>query len=447
MRLFLFFMLFSSALGWDAKAQVTSLDQALVLAYQNNPSLQAQREALKVVDEQMAQAISGYRPTITGNWEKGRYESRFGTNPSASADTETQALQVRQPLFSGLETVYSVSAAEANIQAQRQALKDAEQNTLLDTATAFADVIRTRKLVDLGLKNEEVLRSHLKASNDRFRVGEVTRTDVAQSESRLATATSQRVQAEANAASAEATFERIVGQKMAREAVADMVQLSLPETLAAAIELAQKENPSLRQRQFNRDAAEETIGVQRSQLLPKVDLVGTMQRQNDLATSFGTIDTRNDSLVVGVSIPLYESGSSWSRTRAARKELEKTKFDAMDVGNRVQESVVKAWEDWQAARATNTSNQTAIDAAKTALVGATQEYLYGTRTTLDVLDAEQELFQAQVNLVTSQRNEVVAQCNLAVLVGNFTAAGLKLPVEIYDPQVHYDNNKYKILGY
>lgn len=428
-----------------AQAEIMTMQEALVNAYRFNPELSAQREALKAVDERVPQAISGFRPNARASWDRGKARNSSNGGPTRTSDRDNRNLEVRQSIFSGLGTMYAWDAAEFDVQAQRQSLKNSEQNILLDAATAYVDILRTRRLLDLSKKNEEVLKKHAQATDDRFAVGEVTRTDTAQSASRLALAVSERVQAEANAAIAVTTFERIIQDRPAGEIALDFPALMIPETLEEAISIARGNNPTLLQRQFTQESAKENIGLQRSQLLPSVDVIGTMNRTE--GSQFFNGSFREDRVLMNLSVPLYESGSVYSQTRQAKRQHEQAKYDALDTGNRVAEAVTRGWEQWLAAKATIEATETAISAAQTALEGVTQEHLYGSRTTLDVLDAEQELFQTQVNLVTAQRNEAVAQFNLAVLIGNFTATDLKLPVEIYNPEEYYNDNKYKMLGF
>lgn len=443
-KIFLGSLLIAGFMASPAMAEIATFQDALVSAYKNNPGLEANRQELKARDEKVAQAISGFRPSVTLSGEKGRERSSLADANYSIGDSDSRAVQVTQPIFSGFGSVNSVRLAEAQVEAQRASLLGSEQDILVAAATAFADIIRTRKLVELGKKQEEVLARHLQATRDRFSVGEVTRTDVAQAESRLATSTSDRVQAEANAAIAEANFERITRDKAAVELSQDLPMVDVPDSVDDAINLAQESNPALLQRISSEEAAEHNIGVQRSQLLPNLSLQGSSERIK--GNRLGGSKYRDDSVVLSLKVPLYDSGIAFSKTREADSQHEQAKFETTDTANRVREAVIKGWEQWQASLISIESSQAAVTAAETALNGVEQEYLYGTRTTLDVLDTEQELFQTQVSLITAMRNEVVAKFNLAALIGRFNAKNLSLPVEVYNPEEHYNNTKYKMLG-
>ena len=439
--------LFFAGSSVDAQADMLYFDESLVHSYMHNPDLQAERELLKATDEGVAQAVSGFRPSVTAAYGRGNQRVSVGGATANYSHTDNRSIRLDQPLFRGFGTYHSFKSSKAQVQAQRHALKNAEQNTLLDAATAYVDVLRTRRLLELSSKNEAVLSKHLKATRDRFSVGEVTKTDVAQAEARLSLATSERVQAEADVEIANSTFERIVldipGEKL--EAHRDVYDL-LPSLLDEAIDLARENNPTLLQQLRTEDAARYTIGVQRAQLYPTVDLVGSVRRDEGNA-QFSNQNFRSDSITVNVNIPLYQSGRVYSLVRQAKRQHSQTALETRDTLNRVREAVTRGWEQLDASKATIKATSDAIKAARLALEGVEQEHLYGARTTLDVLDAEQELFEAEVNLTTAERNEAVAQYNLAVLLGNFTVETLALPVEPYDDEAYYDDNAYKMLGF
>lgn len=444
-RNFLLALTIGSCFPMPSFAEIATLQDALIGAYKNNPELEGDRQGLKAKDERVSQAISGFRPNLSLSGEKGRERTSMSGAAYTEADRDSRSVQLVQPLFSGFGSVNSYLMAENQVKAEKAALMGSEQNILVAAATAYADVIRTRSLVELSKKNEEVLTKHMQATKDRFSVGEVTRTDVAQSESRLATATADRVQAEANETIAESTFERIIGEKPAAELSADIPQFDLPATVDEALKISQSDNPGLIQKDNSEKAAEYNINVQKSQLLPSLNLRGTMSRVN--TPQFGSTKYRDDSVVLALNVPLYDSGLAYSKTREAKAQHQQAKFDVMDTSNRVREAVIKGWEQWQASISNIDSSKKAVEAATIAVDGVQQEYLYGSRTTLDVLDTEQELFQAQTSLVTATRNESVARFNLASLLGRFDAKTLKLPVSIYNPDQYYDNNKYKMLGF
>ncbi len=427
--------------GW-----AMALEDVLAHTYTHNPALEAARAELKAVDENMAQANSGWRPTVVANYERGRQEVQFGNQDPEYDKTESRSLQVTQPLFRGGQTWASTKAARAAIDAQRAVLMASEQDVLLDAAVAYVDVIRARELVELTTKNESVLDEHLKATRDRFDVGEVTRTDVSQAEARFARATSDRVQAEGGLVGAIATFERVTKMDVPDEMALSELDITLPESVAKALEMAVERNPTFRRTQYQAEQAEYSVLQQKGGLLPTVNLVGRMSRVLG-APQFGSQQLDNNSLTVNVTVPLYQGGAQYSAARQAARQFEQSKEQSIATHDRVREAVLSAWEDLITAQAVIQASREAIVAAETALEGVEQEHLFGARTTLDVLDAEQEFFEARVDLVVAERNEAVALFNLANLLGLFTAESLKLPVDLHDPTEYYKDVKYQILGW
>lgn len=434
-------------LAAHAEEPVNNFADALAHTYTFNPELSSGREGLKATDEGVNQAFSQFRPSISADYSRGNQRIKRGSGAFSYGATDVRTLQASQPLFNGFGSYYSYQQAKENSAAGREQLKGTEQSVLLDAATAYAEVIRARRVMDLSQKNLEVLRKHLDATNERFEVGEVTRTDTAQAQARLATSVANQTQAQADQAAAEANFERIVRKAASPVLSDDLPDMKLPATVEEAVEIALKQNPVLKQREFQAEAADKNVGVQRSQLLPSVSLDATAQRQEGNVFLGAGTDVRNDTISLNFNIPLYESGSAYSQTRQAKRQREQAKLTAMDTNNRVREAVVSAWERLNSTRAAIEANKEAVDAAKVALDGVQQEQLYGARTTLDVLDAERELFQTEVDQVSAERDEAVAEYTLAALLGQFTAEALNLAVQRYDPEEYYDNNSHKMLGF
>ena len=419
---------------------------ALKSAYETNPRLKAQREVLKATDENVAVAVSGWRPTIGANYSDGRERSQFGNAAREYGDTKSKTLTFEQPLFSFGETWSRVKSAKNSVKAGQQQLRDFEQSVLIDAVTAYMDVVQNTAVLDLSRKNVGVLKKQLKASNDRFEVGEVTRTDVAQSEARLSAAESETIQAEGALASARATFKRVIGYEAPANLPLPKNLAGLPASLAEALKLAEAQNPSLLASDHLTKAADNDVDANLANLLPDVSLQGRMNREEGSGSTGGS-DFDSDSILLNVRIPLYQSGSEYSAIRRSKDVLAQRKFERANAKDATIEAVTSAWEEHQAAKGTIKSRQDAIDAAEIALDGVKQEQQYGARTTLDVLDAEQELFIAKVNLVRAQRNEVVAAHNLLASFGKMTAQDIKLQAEIYNPDEHYDNVKYKFIGF
>ncbi|KAA5606977.1 TolC family outer membrane protein [Roseospira marina] len=423
----------------DARAQ--SLEEALASAYLNNPSLQARRAQLRAVDQGVPLAKSGWRPSVQVSGETGWQQttrdlgtSRFdttNTNPSSVT------LSVTQPIFSGFRTFAQVDQAENNVLAERANLTSVEQQVLLDTAVAYLNVVRDHAVVDLNRNNEDVLGRQLEATQDRFRVGEITRTDVAQAEARLSGAHADTADAMASLEISRANFLRVTGV-MPGELDPPPVVPNLPVTLDNAIERALVSNPNVIAAEYSWKAAQDEIRNQRGLLLPEVSLQGTYLYGWDQ----GNIENSEQETLaasINVTVPIYQGGGVYAQLRQAKHSAGQARLQLDDARTDVRERTQQAWEQMTATTASIESLEDQIDAAEIALEGVRREAQVGARTVLDVLDAEQELLNARVNLVRAQRDELVAGFNLLASVGGMTAADLNLPVSLYDPIENYEN--------
>jgi outer membrane protein len=423
--------------GTSAVAQ--TLQEALSAAYQNNPSLVAQRARLRAADEQVPQALSGWRPTVQAFGEVGpRYldanrETLVGKEDNALLPRSVGA-SVEQPLFRGGQTVAAVRGAENTVRAERAQLEVIEQQVMLDAATSFSDVYRDQAVVELTIRNEQRLGRQLDATRDRFRVGEVTRTDVSQAEARLARATADRIRAEGDLAASRAAFRRVVGQPpslLDRPAL----PLGLPASLDQANDIATDWNPGVTRAEFQERSALDSVDQVRGELLPRVSLIGRMERQVEAARNGARIDSLE--ALVNVTVPIYQAGLVYSQLRE-RKQLAFEQRRRIDESQRqVVEDTTRSWNALETARAEIGSFVKQVEANQIALEGVEREAEVGARTVLDVLDAQQELLDSQVSLVRAERNEVVASYQLKSALGEMTARQLSLPVELYDPTAHY----------
>lgn len=420
------------------------LVKALAYAYSHNPQLEAQRKAQNTVDERVPQALAGAMPTVSIGYEKGRRRADAGGRGWNYLDAETQNLTVNQPIFRGGQTWANTKSARREVEAGRARLHTVEQQVLLNTITAYMDVVQATSVVELSRKNLQVLQKQLEAASQRFNVGEDTRTDVAQSEARVAAARSQLTTNQGRLATAQAAFERFVGYKLDNPAMPNAA-LKLPESLEETVKLAEAANPEIIEAQKLKESADHQVDSLVGRLLPSADIRGNMSRQEGLGFIGSNFD--QDEVVLNVSVPLFQSGAEYSRVRSAKEEYQRRRFTEIDTVVSIKQDAITAWERWQAAKASLESDQAAIAAAKIALEGVRQEQQYGTRTTLDVLDAERELFDSEVRYVTSQRDEVVAKYSLLAATGQLTAESLKLDVAIYDPEDHFDDVEYQFIGF
>lgn len=418
---------------------------ALVSAYKNNPTIKAERDRQRATDEEVAQALSGFRPTVTASYARGKADTRVNSGAWDETNTENKNLSVRQPLWRSGGTFSSYNSAKQRVRAGEQQLHGVEQQVLLDAVTAYMDVVAAASILELSRNNEGVLGSQLNASRDRFEVGEVTRTDVAQSEARLSVARSQVIASEGQLISAIARFERVIGYKPEGMLSQPGMLPELPANLEEALIRARAENPDLLAAIHRAKSSEYDVWTNKSAILPRVDLVGSVSRQEGGSGFSQSFD--QDAFGVEVAVPIYQAGAEYSRVREAKSIARQRKYEQQDTKLVVEQSVTSAWEQLETAISTIRTRDEQIQAAEVALEGVRQEQEYGARTVLDVLDAEQELFTARTNLVQAQRNRIVAAYNLLLTLGKLTPNYLQLPVEQYNAREHYDEIKWQPVGF
>jgi outer membrane protein len=427
-------------------ARGQTLEAALSQAYANNPTLQTARAQLRVVDENVPQALSGWRPSVTIAGSAG-YNSGTARSRGIYADTDRQigSLQatVTQPLYNGGRTVASTRRAENQVLAQRARLIATEQQVLSDVVAAYVAVIRDQETLRLNVNNVQVLQRQLDATNERFRVGEITRTDVAQAESRLAGARAARANSEGTLQTSRATFARLVG--VAPERLVAPQPLSAPVGSAReAAQMASVNAPGVVAALFDEAAARNAVDVQFSSLLPQVSLQAQSFR-SDNAQSPHTRAT-GEQVTATLSVPLYQGGAEHALVRQARQQAQQARQVVDDQRRVAMQQATQAWEGLAAARAQVDSVRAQIRAAEIALDGVQREAVVGSRTTLDVLNAEQELLNSRVSLVQALATVVTNSYNLAGAVGRLTARDLALPVPLYNMEAYYRTVRSKWFG-
>jgi len=427
------------------EAAAETLRQALETAYFNNPGLRAERARQRATDEGVSQALSGWRPNVVISSDAG--VTRTTSNPSFGGknnDPYGSSISLVQPLFRGFRTVNGTKQAEANVQAGRQALLSVEQNTLFDAVTAYMDVLRDQSVVRLQTKNVQVLSQQLKAEKARFRVGEVTRTDVAQSQASLAGSVSTLAQAKADLAISRAVYGRVIGTRAQSLKYPRSIRKNLPRTLDRALSIGKSQNPELLAASFSEISARRAVKVVQGELYPDVSLEATYSYRRNPSTT--TRRTETASLIGRLNIPLYQAGNVYSRVREAKQSASQQRLLVLDSERIVVSSIISSWEQLRALRAQIVSDRAQVKANELALQGVRQEALVGSRTTLDVLDAEQELLNSNVTLVVSRRNEVVASYQLLSSIGQLTARDLNLAVKNYNPESNYNRVRNKLFG-
>jgi outer membrane protein len=441
----------AAALGIPLGARAETMESALGQAYRNNPTLNAQRAALRATDEAVPQALSNYRPRL--NWQFDAGYQNFGSiSTSGGQFTQTNTnisprggnIGLVQPVFNGFRSGNLTRQAEAAVFAGRETLRNTEQSTLLDGATAYMNVLRDTAILDLQRRNVQVLQEQLKQTRDRFNVGEVTRTDVAQAESRLAASQSQVLSAEANLKASQATYRRVIGADPVNLRPAMPVDRFSPGTQAAAVDAGWHQHPTVAAAQYTVDAASMAVKASEGSLYPTVTLEGSVQRRWDVQP--GVTDQMTGTVLGRVAVPIYNGGAEYSLIRQNKETLGQRRIELDVQRDLVRATVVQAWSQLEATKAQIIAAQAQVTATEVALNGVREEARVGQRTTLDVLNAQQELVNARVSLVTAQRDRVVASYTLLASVGRLSPQVLGVPTDVYDPRVHYHQVRDKWFG-
>lgn len=429
-------------------ASAQTLDEVLSTTYSANPTLRAARASLRAVDEGVPQELSNWRPSVSASGSIGQRRvnsngGRLGESGNTPLTPERAELSVTQPLYRGGRTVAGTQRAENEVLAERSRLRATEQDVLRRAVAAYMDVWRDQAVLEFNIQNEARLERQLQASRDRFEVGEVTRTDVAQAETRLAIATAGRIEAEGNLTASRAVFREVVGITPGQLDAPPQLG-GLPGDLESAIAEALADNPNVLAARFTEIAARNEVRQVTGELLPSLNLRGSLTHQREANQP----DARTSSveILAELSVPLYQQGAVSSRVRQAKQLSSQRRLQITETRRQVEQETISAWEALQSARAQIVSFESSVRSAEIALEGVRQENLVGARTVLDVLDQEQELLDAQTNLARARRDEVVAAYDLLRAVGRLTAADLGLDVEIYDPQRHYRSVRDKWFG-
>ena len=438
-----------------AGAAVRNLAEALAASYANNPALQAERAKLRATDEGVPQALAGWKPQVSlsgtagyGDGNSWQYlpSGRGGVTLSSKTDRliATAGAGVTQPLYRGGHTRASTNRAENQVMAERARLIAQEEQTFTDTVTAYVGLIQTQQILSLSINNEQVLARQLQATNDRFRVGEITRTDVAQAEAALAGATAGREAAAGNVQIARSSFVRAIGVPPPGNLV-EPQPLKLPvKNQIEAANMAILNNPTVVAAMFDDAAAKDQVDVAFSALMPQLSLQGQVFQQQNSNSAHSVVNGYQ--IVAGLTVPLYQGGSEYSAVRQARQTQQQSHKLVDDARRNAVQQAVQAWETLATTHATVQSTQVQIRANEVALEGVQREAIVGSRTTLDVLNAQQALLSSEVTLVTSLATLVNNSYAVANAIGRLTAQDLNLSVPLYDDTAYYNIVRNKWAG-
>jgi outer membrane protein len=431
------------AFGGITPVLAETMESSLIRAYQDNPQLNAQRAQVRVTDENVPQALSGYRPKVAVT-ASGGYQYTDTLSTSVFGATKLTGAQipravgatVTETLYNGQQTANKTRAAESQVSGAREALRVLEQTVLLSAATIYMDYLRDAAIVEVQKNNVHVLEQTLKQTRDRFNVGEVTRTDVAQSEAQLAAGKTQELTAESNLVTTRSNFRRIIGIDPTQRPEPGMpVDRFLPKTLPGAVDLSLMENPNVTSAMFGVDVNFLTVKVNEGALLPTVNLQVSAQQAYEQQISVPRTFTA--AAVAQVSVPIFQGGGEYSLIRQSKENLAQQRLVVEQTRDQVRANTVTAWGQLQAGLAQVASAQSQVTASEIALNGVREEAKAGQRTTLDVLNAQQALVNARVALVTAQHDRVVASYSVLNSVGRLSPQVLNLKTSVYDPSVHY----------
>ncbi|HTO66499.1 MAG TPA: TolC family outer membrane protein [Bradyrhizobium sp.] len=418
-----------------------TIEAALVRSYQGNPQLNSQRAQVRATDENVPQALSGYRPkvalTASGGVQYSDQQVQQGVHVGIHGTQTPKAvgLTVNQTVFDGQITANKVRAAEGQVSGAREALRVLEETVLLNAATIYMDYLRDSATVEVQRSNVHVLEETLKQTRDRFNVGEVTRTDVAQAEAQLAAGKTQEQTAESQLVTTRANFRRIIGNEPSNLAPGSPVDRFLPKSMAAAVDVSLIENPNVTAAMYGVDVAFLNVKINEGALLPTLNVQAAVnQSYEQQLTIFKTF---NASLTAQLTVPIYQGGTEYSLIRQSKETVTQQRMALDQTRDQVRATTVQSWGQLDANKAQVVSAQAQVTAAEVALNGVREEAKAGQRTTLDVLNAQQALVNARIALVTAQHDRVVSSYSVLSAIGRLSPQVLGLATQVYDPSVHY----------
>ena len=422
-------------------AQAEALPEALAKAYQTNPQLNAERARQRGTDENVPQALAGYRPQIVASLGAGLQAVRDllpnNTIQTATLKPWTIGITVTQTLFNGFKTANSVRVAELQVQSGREALRNVGQGVLLDAVTAYTNVLANQSLVEAQRANVNFLRETQGIVQKRLNAGDVTPTDTSQAEARLNRGLSDLNAAEVNLAISQATYAQVIGNPPARLVPPEPVDRYLPRSREDATALAFRNHPAVLAAGFDVDVASTSIRVAESSLLPQATLQGSVSRNRDSDPTLGTFGTDQASVVAQVTAPIYDGGTAASQTRQAKEVAAQSRLVLDQVRNQARTAAIGAWVAHEGAKVAVSASESEVRAAGVALQGVQKEAQGGQRTTVDVLNSQQDLTSAKARLIGAQRDRVIASYTLLSAIGRLDVKTLGLNTPDYLPEVHY----------
>lgn len=424
-------------------ATATTLEEALANAYNHNHSLKSAKEQLKATDEKIFQAISNWLPNIRYNINNAKEKSHpIDYKYSPYQNNNNRQLTIVQPIYNyGNANFSNVELARNEVRLARAEFYKIEQEVLGEVVESYVTVILQTELVQLTNKNVEVLQKHLESAKERFKLGDLTKSELAAAEAELAAAISKKIESEGNLINAKSVYYNKVG--LDPEHVQPITNLlTIPYSLDETINLSIQNNPSFLIAKYRSKIAKSSLSNAIEGFLPSAHL--ELSRGNN--NRFNGNNQNFKQVTMNISIPLYQSGKEYSNIRANKHKVYHTKYELENVKQKIKTNTLQIWHAIQTSKATINASKKAVDAYKIAVEGITQEASLGTKTMVDLLDAEQKLFDKQVKYIESKNHLIFYLYNLKSTIGELNAKSLQLPVKIYDPNQHYNLTKFKFMG-
>jgi outer membrane protein len=422
-------------------ASAEALPEALAKAYQTNPQLNAERARQRATDENVPQALAGYRPQIVASLSAGLQTVRNllpdNTIQTANLKPWVIGVTVTQTLFNGFRTANSVRVAELQVQSGREALRNVGQGVLLDAVTAYTNVLANQSLVEAQRSNVAFLRETLSITQRRLNAGDVTPTDTAQAEARLNRGLADLNAAETALAVSQATYAQVIGNPPSQLKPAEVVDRYLPKSREDAVTMAIRQHPAVMAASFDVDVASTNIRVAEGALLPSATLQGSASRSRDNDQTLGTFGTDQASIIANVTAPIYDGGQAASQTRQAKEVTAQSRLVLDQVRSQARTAAISAWVANEGAKIAVSASESEVKAASVALQGVQREAAGGQRTTVDVLNSQADLIQAKARLIGALRDRVIASYTLLSAVGHLDVKTLSLNTPDYLPEVHY----------
>ena len=413
----------------------SSLEQALTLAYKNNPVIEGERSSLRSLDEEVSSASSKFLPSVSISTSYGESSLNYGEANEIKLEPKVSKIEARQILFAGGRLVNNRLQSINTVKAGRANLRIVEQDILFTAADAFFGVLKSKKIIELMESNFQILTERLVVTKIQFDVGELTLTDVAQSEARLALAQADLLEARAKLKISNANYKAIIGNEP-NNLLEYKKNIKLPDTVDDAILIAERNSPLLHFAEKTEKSSKYGLASARSMLSPVVSIQGEFSNSKEVFMR----DYNGDSYQItgSVSMPLFAGGLNWSNIRKAQELNNKDRYFLVESKRLIKKEIKTAFAEYESSLSRIISTQKQVDANEIALEGVKIEFELGTRTNLDVLDAERERLDSQVSLINAKNDSMLSRFFLLLNIGELTPEKLSLPINSYDPERNYN---------